>query len=59
LISPTQKNLEAISGFESTHSLLDAKRSIDPSTIPTIVPRITKRDGASFEEELEVLGREA
>jgi len=55
LISPTQKNLEAVSGFDSTQGLLEAKRSIDPSTIPTVVPRITKRDGDDFEEELEIL----
>ncbi len=56
LISPTQKNLEAISGFDSTQALLDAKRRVDPSTIPTIVPRIRKREGGDFEEELEIVG---
>lgn len=56
IISPTQKNLEAISGFASTEALLDAKRGIDPATIPTILPKVTPRDGKGFEETLEVIG---
>lgn len=57
LISPTQKNLEAISGFASTQSLLESKRRIDPSTIPAIVPRFKKTDGESFEEEFQIIAR--
>ena len=58
MISPTLSNLEAIAGFDTTDALLQAKRSIDPSTIPTILPRIRARADAEhgFEELLEVVG---
>ncbi|HIG72399.1 MAG: hypothetical protein ABGX04_05675 [Myxococcales bacterium] len=56
LISPTFKNLEAIAGFPTTEELLGAKRSIDPRTIPTIVPRIISSEGEGFDEILDVVG---
>ncbi len=56
LISPTFKNLEAIAGYGSTAELLDAKRKIDPATIPTILPRVISRDTETFEEILDVVG---
>ena len=56
LISPTFKNLEAIAGYASTAELLDAKRKIDPETIPTIQPRVISRDAETFEEILDVVG---
>ncbi|MAG29735.1 MAG: NUDIX hydrolase [Deltaproteobacteria bacterium] len=56
LISPTFKNLEAIAGFTSTETLLDAKRRVDPSTIPTILPRILSFSEKGLEEVLEVVG---
>ena len=58
LISPTQSNLEAIAGFGTTDALLRAKRSVDPATIPTILPRIRARADLAqgFEELLEVVG---
>lgn len=46
LISPTFKNLEAIAGYDSTERLLEAKRAVDPATIPTILPRVKRRDDA-------------
>jgi len=55
LISPTFKNLEAIAGYTSTESLLEAKRLIDPATIPTILPRIVSGEGEKFEEALDVV----
>lgn len=56
LISPTFKNLEAIAGYASTEELLEAKRNIDPATIPTILPRVISSDTKSFDEILEVVG---
>jgi 8-oxo-dGTP pyrophosphatase MutT (NUDIX family) len=56
LISPTFKNLEAIAGYGTTQELLDAKRTIDPATIPTIQPRIISGDTESFDEILDVVG---
>jgi len=56
LISPTFKNLEALSGFATTESLLAAKRQIDPTTIPTIRPKIMSSDTKAFDEVLEVVG---
>ena len=56
LISPTFKNLESIAGYSSTEELLEAKRKIDPTTIPTILPRIISSDTESFDEILEVVG---
>jgi 8-oxo-dGTP pyrophosphatase MutT (NUDIX family) len=56
LISPTVRNLESIAGFSSTQELLEAKRKIDPATIPTILPRIISSDTKSFDEILEVVG---
>ena len=56
LISPTLKNLEAISGFRDTASLLADKRAVDPATIPTILPRFDPAD-RDREEVLQVIGR--
>lgn len=56
LISPTQKNLEAIAGFSSTESLLEAKRRVDPASIPTIQPRIRARTAEGYDETLEIVG---
>ena len=56
LISPTFKNLESIVGFASTQALLDAKRKVDPRTIPTIQPRIISSETESFDEILDVVG---
>ena len=56
LISPTFKNLQAISGFDSTEALLESKRSIDPATIPTILPRIITDDTEVMGEVLDVVG---
>jgi len=56
LISPTFKNLEAIAGYASTEELLEAKRTIDPATIPTILPRVISSDTETFEEILDVVG---
>ena len=56
LISPTFKNLEAIAGYPTTEDLLQAKRSIDPATIPTILPRIISSDSETFDEVLDVVG---
>lgn len=55
LISPTVKNLESIADFTHTETLLAAKRAIDPSTIPTILPRFDPSQGDSA-EVLEVVG---
>jgi len=62
MISPTLKNLESITGYSTTEELLEAKRAVDPSTIPTILPRIVRDashppDSNIFEEVLEVVGR--
>jgi hypothetical protein len=56
LISPTSKNLQAIAGYESTESLLDAKRRVDTASIPTILPRIISSETAAFDEILDVIG---
>jgi len=56
LISPTFKNLEAITGYRSTEELLDAKRRVDPKTIPTILPRIISSNVKAFDEILDVIG---
>lgn len=56
LISPTFKNLEAISGFGSTEALLEAKRAVDPATIPAIRPRMVSSDPGEFDEVIEVIG---
>ncbi|MBC8187433.1 MAG: NUDIX domain-containing protein [Proteobacteria bacterium] len=56
LISPTFKNLEAIADYPTTEELLQAKRTIDPATIPTILPRIISRESETFEEILDVVG---
>jgi 8-oxo-dGTP pyrophosphatase MutT (NUDIX family) len=56
IISPTEKNLQAICGFTSTEALLESKRQIDPATIPTILPRVTPKGDSDFEEVLEVIG---
>ena len=56
LISPTRKNLEGIAGHACTESILAAKRRVDPSTIPTILPRLVSGEGSAFEEVLEVVG---
>ena len=56
LISPTFKNLQAIAGFDSTEALLEAKRRIDPASIPTILPRIISSESEAFDEILDVVG---
>jgi 8-oxo-dGTP pyrophosphatase MutT (NUDIX family) len=56
LISPTENNLKALVGFSSTEALLEAKRKIDPQSIPTIIPRIQRRNATEFEEVLEIVG---
>ena len=56
LISPTYKNLEAIAGYATTQDLLEAKRKVDPATIPTIRPRIISGETDTFDEILEVVG---
>jgi 8-oxo-dGTP pyrophosphatase MutT (NUDIX family) len=55
LISPTKNNLEALVGFGSTQVLLDAKRKVDPRSIPTIIPRIRRRNATEFDEVLEIV----
>ena len=62
MISPTIKNLESIAGYSTTEALLVEKRRVDPSTIPTILPRIVRESSPTenshdFEEVLEVVGR--
>ena len=56
LISPTFKNLESIAGYRTTGELLEDKRSVDPSTIPTILPRIISEASEEFDEILDVVG---
>lgn len=56
LISPTFKNLEAIAGFSTTQQLLEAKRRVDPSTIPTILPRLSTDPDTPTQEVLEIVG---
>jgi hypothetical protein len=61
MISPTFRNLESIAGYSTTESLLDAKRRVDPETIPTILPRIVRDEAQSadsniYEEVLDVVG---
>jgi hypothetical protein len=56
LISPTFKNLQATAGFDSTEALLEAKRRIDPASIPTILPRIISSESETFDEILDVVG---
>ncbi|MBJ19700.1 MAG: NUDIX hydrolase [Deltaproteobacteria bacterium] len=61
MISPTLKNLESIVSYATTEALIEAKRRVDPSTIPTILPRIVRStsqpsDSNLFEELLEVVG---
>ncbi|MFK7897316.1 MAG: NUDIX domain-containing protein [Myxococcota bacterium] len=56
LISPTLSNLESISGFETTEALLEAKRQIDPASIPTILPRLIPSESKAFDEILDVVG---
>jgi 8-oxo-dGTP pyrophosphatase MutT (NUDIX family) len=56
LISPTFKNLQAIADFDSTEALLEAKRRIDPASIPTILPRIISSESEAFDEILDVVG---
>lgn len=60
MISPTLKNLESLVGYATTEDLLEAKRAVDPATIPTILPRIVRdtlqsSDSNLFEEVLEVV----
>ena len=55
LISPTVKNLEAISGFDDSTALIEAKREVDPATIPTILPRFDPSEDDA-REVLEVIG---
>jgi len=57
LISPTLANLEALCGFATTQALLEAKRAVDPATIPMILPRVSLREGGGFDEAVEVVGR--
>ncbi len=57
LISPTFTNLEALQGFESADAVLEAKRAIDPATIPSILPNVTPGKGGDYQEELAVVGR--
>lgn len=56
LISPTENNLKALVGFASTEVLVDAKRKVDPRSIPTIIPRIRRRNATEFDEVLEIAG---
>jgi 8-oxo-dGTP pyrophosphatase MutT (NUDIX family) len=56
LISPTFKNLEAIAGYASTDDLLEAKRRVDPASIPTILPRFISSDASRFDQILDVIG---
>ena len=58
LISPTEKNLEAIAGHASTDALLKALKSVDPGTIPTILPRIQRRKDGGYDETLTVVSKE-
>jgi len=55
LISPTENNLKALVGFSTTEDLLAAKRNVDPRSIPTIIPRLRRRNGTEFEEVLETV----
>ena len=45
IIMPTIKNLEAIAGYPSTLSILEDKKSILPSDIPTIEPKFFFEEG--------------
>lgn len=55
LISPTENNLKALIGFSTTEDLLEAKRDVDPRSIPTIIPRLRRRNATEFEEVLETV----
>jgi len=57
LISPTFTNLRALSDYDTTRAVLEAKRAVDPATIPVILPRVTPREGGDYDEELAVVGR--
>jgi len=58
LISPTENNLKGLVGFSSTKVLLEAKRNVDPRSIPTIIPRMRRRNATEFDEVLEVVDHE-
>ena len=45
IIMPTIKNLELVSGYESTLSLLKDKKMIEPKDIPPIEPKFFIEDG--------------
>ena len=45
IIMPTIKNLELVSGYESTLSLLNDKKMIQPKDIPPIEPKFFIEDG--------------
>ena len=57
LISPTFTNLQGLVGYDSTESLLRAKRAVDPATIPVILPKVRPREGGDFDEEIAEVGR--
>ena len=45
MVMPTIANLQQICGFSSAKALLKAKFDIDPKSIPTIEPKLFKREG--------------
>jgi len=45
IIMPTIKNLELVSGYKSTHSLLNDKKMIEPKDIKPIEPKFFIEDG--------------
>ena len=45
IIMPTIKNLELVSGYESTLSLINDKKMIEPKDIPAIEPKFFIEDG--------------
>tara|TARA_B100001123_G_scaffold156624_1_gene181330 strand:+ start:302 stop:1087 length:786 start_codon:yes stop_codon:yes gene_type:complete len=45
IIMPTIKNLELVSGYESTFSLINDKKMIEPKDIPPIEPKFFIEDG--------------
>ena len=45
IIMPTIKNLELASGYQSTLSLINDKKMIEPKDIPAIEPKFFIEDG--------------
>lgn len=58
MISPTLKSLEALEGYGSARSLVADKISVDPRSIPTILPRVFGRGSRpeDLEEAFDIVG---